>query len=73
MAAHCRAAKKAISAEIVQGTNDFVANLQVLSEDFKKIADRIEQGEGTLGKFLTDTSIYDNANSAVRRSQYAGS
>jgi phospholipid/cholesterol/gamma-HCH transport system substrate-binding protein len=51
---------------IVQGTNDVVANFQVLSEDFKKIADRIERGEGTLGKFLTDTSIFDNANAATK-------
>jgi len=50
---------------IVQGANDVVANFQVLSEDFKKITDRIERGEGTLGKFLTDTSIYDNANAAT--------
>jgi phospholipid/cholesterol/gamma-HCH transport system substrate-binding protein len=52
--------------KIVQGTNDFIANLQVLSEDFKKIADRVEQGEGTLGQFLSNTSVYDNANSAVK-------
>jgi phospholipid/cholesterol/gamma-HCH transport system substrate-binding protein len=51
---------------IVQGTNDVVANFQVLSEDFKRIADRIERGEGTLGKFLTDTSIFDNANAVTR-------
>jgi phospholipid/cholesterol/gamma-HCH transport system substrate-binding protein len=52
--------------KIVQGTNDFIANLQVLSEDFKNITNRIERGEGTLGKFLTDTAIYDNANAAAR-------
>jgi phospholipid/cholesterol/gamma-HCH transport system substrate-binding protein len=51
---------------IVQGANDVVANFQVLSEDFKKITDRIEKGEGTLGKFLTDTAIYDNANNAAK-------
>jgi phospholipid/cholesterol/gamma-HCH transport system substrate-binding protein len=50
---------------IVQGANDIVANFQVLSEDFKKITDRIDRGEGTLGKFLTDTAIYDNANAAT--------
>jgi phospholipid/cholesterol/gamma-HCH transport system substrate-binding protein len=50
---------------IVQGANDIVANFQVLSEDFKKITDRIDRGEGTLGKFLTDTAIYDNANKAT--------
>jgi len=52
--------------KIVQGTNDFIANLQVLSEDFKKIADRVEQGEGTLGQFLVNKSVYDNANAVVR-------
>ena len=51
---------------IVQGTNDFVANLQVLSDDVKKMAERIDRGEGTLGKLLTDTAIYDNANSTMR-------
>jgi phospholipid/cholesterol/gamma-HCH transport system substrate-binding protein len=51
--------------KIVQGTNDFIANLQVLSEDFKKIAERVDRGEGTLGKFLSDTAIYDNANAAA--------
>src|SRR4029077_12916757 len=51
---------------IVQGANDVVANFQVLSEDFKKITERIDRGEGTLGKFLTDTSIYDNANNVTK-------
>src|SRR5262252_8999973 len=52
--------------KIVQGTNDFIANLQVLSEDFKKIADRVEQGEGTLGQFLVNKSVYNNADLVVR-------
>ena len=51
---------------IVHGANDVVANFQVLSEDFKKITERIDNGEGTLGKFLTDTAIYDNADAVVR-------
>jgi len=51
---------------IVKGANDTVANFQVLSEEFRKITDRIDQGEGTLGKILTDTAIYDNANAAAR-------
>lgn len=52
--------------KIVQGTNDFIANLQVLSEDFKKIADRVDQGEGTLGQFLTNTAVFDNTNSILK-------
>ena len=52
--------------KIVQGTNDFVANLQVLSDKFRDMADRVDKGEGTLGKFMTDTAIYDNANLTVK-------
>jgi phospholipid/cholesterol/gamma-HCH transport system substrate-binding protein len=52
--------------KIVQGTNDFIANLQVLSDDVKKMAERIDRGEGTLGKLLTDTAIYDNANATMK-------
>lgn len=55
--------------KIVQGTNDFVANLQVLSEQVKKMAERVDRGEGTLGKFVTDNSVYDNANSAAREAE----
>jgi len=53
-------------AKIVTGTSDFVANLDALSNQVKKVADRIDRGEGTLGKFITDTSIYDNADSTMR-------
>src|SRR5215471_756247 len=53
-------------AKIVTGTSDFVANLDELSTEVRKLADRIDRGEGTLGKFITDTSIYDNANSTMR-------
>jgi phospholipid/cholesterol/gamma-HCH transport system substrate-binding protein len=51
--------------KIITGTNDFIANLDVLSETFKGIAEKVDKGEGTLGKFMSDTSIYDNANAAV--------
>ena len=53
-------------AKIVTGTSDFVANLDSLSNQVKKLADRVDRGEGTLGRLLTDTSIYDNANSTMR-------
>jgi phospholipid/cholesterol/gamma-HCH transport system substrate-binding protein len=52
--------------KIVQGTNDFVANLQVLSDKFRDMAERVDKGEGTIGKFMTDTAIYDNANLTVK-------
>jgi phospholipid/cholesterol/gamma-HCH transport system substrate-binding protein len=52
-------------AKIVQGTNDFVANLQALSDQFKRMTERIDRGEGTLGKLLTDSAIFDNINRAT--------
>src|SRR6266478_328670 len=48
-----------------QVTNDFVANLQELSNQFKRMTDRIDRGEGTLGKLLTDSAIFDNINRAT--------
>jgi phospholipid/cholesterol/gamma-HCH transport system substrate-binding protein len=53
-------------AKIVTGTSDFVANLDALSTEVKKLADRIDRGEGTLGRFITDTSVYDNANATMK-------
>src|ERR1041385_4756988 len=48
--------------KIITGTNDFIANLDTLSETFKRMADKVDKGEGTLGKLMSDTSIYDNFN-----------
>jgi phospholipid/cholesterol/gamma-HCH transport system substrate-binding protein len=55
---------------IVQGTNDFVANLEVLSDQVTRMAQRVDRGEGTLGKLLTDSAIFDNANLAVREGHF---
>lgn len=63
---YLQGAEKGDIAKIVTGTNDFIANLQVLSDQVKRMAERVDRGEGTLGKFLTDTAIYDNANLAVK-------
>jgi len=51
---------------IIESTDDFVANLEILSDKITKMADRVDRGEGTLGKLLTDSSIYDNADLAMR-------
>src|SRR5205085_4713420 len=53
-------------AKIVTGTSDFVANLDSLSTEVRKLTDRVDRGEGTLGRFITDTSVYDNANSTMK-------
>ena len=52
--------------KIITGTNDFIANLDVLSDEFKNMADRVDRGEGTLGKLMSsNTEIYDHLNKTV--------
>ncbi len=51
--------------ELITGTNDVIANLGVLSDQVQQITTQIQAGEGTLGRFLTDTAVFDNANSVV--------
>ena len=51
--------------ELITGTNDVIANLEVLSDEVGVITGRLREGEGTLGRMLTDTAIFDNANAAV--------
>jgi phospholipid/cholesterol/gamma-HCH transport system substrate-binding protein len=48
--------------KIITGTNDFIANLDVLSDEVKRMADRIDRGEGTIGKLVSDPQIFDNLN-----------
>ena len=46
-------------------------NLLAITTDFKAISKKLAAGEGTLGKFLNDTSVYTNINSATRSLQLA--
>ncbi len=50
---------------IIQQTNDVVANLDILSEQVTEIAAGIERGEGTLGRLLTDESVFENLDAIV--------
>src|SRR5438309_2337149 len=52
---------------IVQGTNDFVANLQVLSDRFKDLAERVDRGEGTLGRLSKDEALYNDMRDTMAR------
>jgi len=45
--------------KIITGTNDVVANLGVMTNQMTDLLQKINQGKGTLGKILNDTSIYD--------------
>jgi phospholipid/cholesterol/gamma-HCH transport system substrate-binding protein len=35
------------------------------TEKFNKILDKIDSGEGTMGKLVSDTALYENMNSLV--------
>jgi phospholipid/cholesterol/gamma-HCH transport system substrate-binding protein len=45
--------------KIITGTNDVVANLGALTNQMGDLLQKVNQGKGTLGKILNDTSIYD--------------
>ena len=51
--------------ELITGTNDILVNFRTLSEKVQDIVSRFESGEGTVGKFLTDPSFYNNLNETV--------
>lgn len=40
-------------------------NLLLITTDFKVISKKLAAGEGTVGKLLTDNSVYDNINAAT--------
>jgi phospholipid/cholesterol/gamma-HCH transport system substrate-binding protein len=44
-----------------------MANLEGTSNELKATMDKINGGEGTLGKLMTDDSLYVNLNGATRR------
>jgi len=53
--------------QIVDRGLELMANLDTLTDTVNAIITRVQRGEGTLGKFLTDESVYNRANSIVAR------
>ena len=51
--------------ELITGANDILVNFRTLSEKVQNIMSRFESGEGTIRKFLTDPSFYNNLNDTV--------
>lgn len=51
--------------ELITGADDVIANFEVLSRKLQNIMDSFERGEGTVGKFFSDPSFYNNLNEAV--------
>ncbi|HKS81731.1 MAG TPA: MlaD family protein [Candidatus Acidoferrales bacterium] len=51
--------------DVVERSMDVVQNLGVLSKQFNEIATKVNNGEGTLGKFMNDPSFYNHLNRAA--------
>jgi len=51
--------------ELITGANDILANFETLSDQVQGIMRSFEAGEGTVGKFITDPSFFNNLNSTV--------
>ena len=46
-------------------------NLLAITTDFKSISKKLASGEGTIGKLLNDTTVYENINAATKSLQDA--
>lgn len=51
--------------DIVQRGAEVAQNLDVLSKQLGEIVDEVHRGQGTIGKLLTDQTLYNNMNSAL--------
>ena len=51
--------------ELITGADDVLTNVEILSDKLGDILTRLSEGEGTVGRFITDTSFYDNLNQTV--------
>jgi phospholipid/cholesterol/gamma-HCH transport system substrate-binding protein len=51
---------------LTQSGNDLVNQLNKLSEQFTGIATKVNQGQGTIGRFVNDEAFYNNLNTTVR-------
>jgi phospholipid/cholesterol/gamma-HCH transport system substrate-binding protein len=63
--------QQASFAEMITGANDILANFSTLSDQVQSIMGNFEAGEGTVGKFITDPSFYNNLNSTVENANQA--
>ncbi len=52
--------------KLIESSNDLLANLDVLSDKVRSITEKIDRGEGSVGKFINDPALYDNVNHTVK-------
>ena len=55
---------------IMQNSNDLVANLGDLVTKINQITQKIDEGQGTIGKFINDPTLYNNVNTTVTEAQH---
>ena len=55
--------------ELLTGANDVLANAEVLARALGNIMDELAEGRGTMGKFVTDPSFYNNLDATVVRAR----
>jgi len=53
--------------QIVERGADLMQNLGALSEDIRGIVNKVQEGQGTLGKFLNDPALYNHIDATVAR------
>ena len=53
--------------EVVQRSADVAADLQVLTGNVNEIIQKVNQGQGTIGKFMNDPSFYNHLNSSAAK------
>ena len=51
--------------ELITGADDVLTNVGFLSNKLGDILNRLSEGEGTVGKFMTDNAFYNNLNQTV--------
>jgi phospholipid/cholesterol/gamma-HCH transport system substrate-binding protein len=54
---------------IIQNSNDLVANLGDFVDKVNRITARIDEGQGTIGKFINDPSMFDKVNRTVSEAE----
>jgi phospholipid/cholesterol/gamma-HCH transport system substrate-binding protein len=66
-----RVEKTFTSEDVIATLQENNKNLLAITTDFKTISKKIASGEGTIGKLLTDTSVYTNIDAATKSLQEA--
>jgi phospholipid/cholesterol/gamma-HCH transport system substrate-binding protein len=54
---------------VIQNTSDILANLDGVVDRINQITTKIDQGQGTVGKFINDPTLYNKFNSTIDEAQ----